>query len=112
MRVALTTHGGLAAAINSRLPPRVVDTDDLPPEAATELSRLITAATAETTPDRAEKPSDRDTRAEAAGERRGRDEMTYTITTDDGTKLTASDTAMSPAFAALVDWLKRHTRAG
>ena len=46
MRVTLATHGGLAAAINMRLPPQVVDTETLPGPAAVELSRLVAAAKA------------------------------------------------------------------
>ena len=98
MRVALTTHGGQAAAINLRRPPRVVDTDRLPPEAAREVRRLVAAA-AGAEPGTTE-----------AG--RARDAMSYTIKVDEGpgsTTITGSDTAMSPAFAALLDWIERHT---
>ena len=101
MRVALATHGGLAAAINLRRPPLVLDTDSLPPETARELGRLVAAATAEG----------------GAGERSAgpaRDALSYTITVEDGgrsTTLTASDTAMSPAFGALLSWIERHTAA-
>jgi len=96
MRVALVTHGGLAATI--RLPPRVLDTDSLPPEEAGELSRLVAAASAE---------GGGNTPSGSA-----RDAMGYTITVDDdagSTTLTGSDTAMSPAFGALVTWIERHT---
>ena len=37
--------------------------------------------------------------------------MSYTITVDDGAHsatLTGSDTAMSPAFGALLSWIERH----
>ncbi|NMO49750.1 hypothetical protein HH310_00860 [Actinoplanes sp. TBRC 11911] len=96
MRVVLATHGGQAAAINMRLPPRVLDSDRLPAEATAQLRDLVTAA-----------------RAEAAPEKSGnaRDAMSYTITVEDGddsTTITASDTAMSPAFAALLTWLQTH----
>jgi len=100
MRVALATHGGQAAALNLRLPPRVLDTDGLPPEAATELRRLVAAAGAAT--DGTSRPGS------------ARDAMSYTITVDDGarsTTLTGSDTAMSPAFGALLSWIERHTTA-
>jgi len=98
MRVALATHGGQAAALNLRLPPRVLDTDGLPPEAARELRGLVAAASAE---------SDGTRRPGSA-----RDAMSYTITIDDGArsaKLTGSDTTMSPAFGALLSWIERHT---
>lgn len=97
MRVALATHGGQAAAINLRLPPRVLDTGSLPPDAARELRRLVAAAS-----------------AESGGTRRpgsARDAMSYTITVEDGPDsrtLTGSDTAMSPAFADLLSWIERH----
>jgi hypothetical protein len=87
----------MAAAITGRLPPRVLDTDQLPADAGRELSRLVAAAAAS--------PGGRrpDTHA--------RDAMSYTVTVDDAphsTTLTASDTTMSPAFAALLAWLERH----
>jgi len=99
MRVSLATHGGQAAAINLRLPPRVLDADSLPPETARELRRLVAAASAESGGTRRAGPA--------------RDAMSYTITVDDGARsatLTGSDTAMSPAFGALLSWIERHTR--
>ncbi|MFF1498149.1 protealysin inhibitor emfourin [Streptomyces sp. NPDC058304] len=42
---------------------------------------------------------------------RARDAMTYTITMEDddhATVLEQSDAAMSPAFATLLTWLKKH----
>lgn len=98
MRVALTTHGGLAAAISLRLPPRELDSDSLPPEQARELRGLVAAASAEG--------------AGPANSGPARDAMSYTITVDDGprsTTLTGSDTTMSPAFATLLGWIERHT---
>ncbi|GGW16135.1 hypothetical protein GCM10018980_17510 [Streptomyces capoamus] len=98
MKVSLARHGGQAAAIRLQQPPEVVDTDTLPRSAATELTRLVAAATAS-----APAVSDRPGRA--------RDAMSYTITVqDDGvtTDLTQSDTTMSPEFAALLDWLDKH----
>ncbi|AKJ14706.1 hypothetical protein ABB07_32995 [Streptomyces incarnatus] len=96
MKVTLATHGGQAAAIHLRLPPRVLDTDVLPEDAAAELARLVAAAV----------PA-------AEEERHGRapDAMSYTITVEDegrSTVLTQSDAAMSPAFAALLGWLEKH----
>jgi len=49
--------------------------------------------------------------AEEGGPGRARDAMSYSITVEDGdrpTVLRQSDTTMSPAFAALLDWLERH----
>lgn len=100
MRIALATHGGQAAAINRGLPPRVLDTDSLPPEQADEARRLVAAASAEG--------------GGPAGTGRARDAMSYQITVDDGarpTTLTGSDVAMSPAFATLLSWLERHLTA-
>ena len=78
MKVTLATHGGQAAAINIRLPPRVVDSEALPEPAAGELSRdamsyMITI------------------------EERGQ-----------STTLAQSDVTMSAQFAALLNWLQRH----
>lgn len=41
MKVTLATHGGQAAAIRLRLPPKVLDTDTLPPNTAMELAELV-----------------------------------------------------------------------
>ncbi|RPE43956.1 hypothetical protein EDD90_7177 [Streptomyces sp. Ag109_O5-1] len=97
MKVTLATHGGQAAGINLRLPPRVLDTDALPGDAAAELTRLVTAVLPEAG---RERPPDR-----------APDAMSYTITVEDGgrtTVLTRSDTDMSPAFAALLGRLEHH----
>ncbi|MGH3899990.1 MAG: protealysin inhibitor emfourin [Pseudonocardiaceae bacterium] len=102
MKVALATHGGLAAAINLRLPPRVVDTDTLARPAAQELAQLVAAAEAAAA---ATEPT-------AAEPKRARDEMSYTITVKDGghqVVLTESDTTMSPEFGALLSWLEQHS---
>jgi hypothetical protein len=100
MRLTLATHGGQAAAINLRRPPRVVDTASLPPEAATELRRLVAAAAAEG--------------GDWTRPRSAPDAMSYTITVDDGDRssvITGSDAAMAPAFDALLSWIERHTAA-
>jgi|SRR5690349_4101656 len=97
MRIALATRGGLAAALNRRLPPRVLDTDSLPPEQAGEARRLVAAASA--------------AGGGTTGAGRARDAMSYQITVEDGgrsTTLTGSDVSMSPAFAALLSWVERH----
>ncbi|MEV6684629.1 protealysin inhibitor emfourin [Streptomyces sp. NPDC051130] len=96
MKVSLATHGGLAAASNLRRPPEVLDTDDLPEDAAAELTRLVAAAVP--APE-VERPG------------RARDAMSYTITVEDGgrsTVLKQSDAAMTRAFAALLTWLRDH----
>lgn len=96
MKVTLVQHGGQAAAINLRLPPRVIDSATLPIAEAAELERLAAAAMA----------------SGAAGTAPGtaRDAMSYTITIEDGgrkTVLSQSDTAMSRAFADLLAWIQR-----
>ena len=97
MKVTLTTHGGLAAAIHIQLPPRVVDTETLPGPAAAELSRLVAAA--------------KGVNASAAGDERARDAMSYMITVEErgqSTTLAQSDVTMSAQFAALLNWLQQH----
>lgn len=99
MRVTLAAHGGLAAAINCRLPPRVVDTGTLTEPAAAELAQLVAAATD------ARAPTD-------ARSGRARDEMSYTITVDDGghqVVLAESDTTMSQEFGELLSWLEQRS---
>ncbi|WP_314245302.1 protealysin inhibitor emfourin [Streptomyces kutzneri] len=96
MKVTLETYGGLAAAANFRRRPQVLDTADLPEGPATELAGLVAAAIA--------MPAEADTG-------RARDARSYKITVEDGgrsTPLEQSDAAMSPAFAALLTWLRRH----
>src|SRR4051794_12853461 len=95
MKVTLAKHGGQAAGM--RRPPRGVDSDTLPKPVAGELARLV--AVAKSVP-----------AAETGGPGRARDAMGYTITVEDGgrtTVLRQSDTAMSPEFAALLQWLER-----
>ncbi|MEV6115960.1 protealysin inhibitor emfourin [Streptomyces sp. NPDC052109] len=97
MKVTLATHGGQAAAIRLRLPPKVLDTDTLPPNTAMELAELVAAAGPAA---QKERPPGR-----------ARDTMSYTITVEnDGqtTVLTQSDTTMTPEFAALLSWLEKH----
>lgn len=101
MRITLATSGGQAAAILRRLPPRVLDTDSLPPGPAGEARRLVAAASAEGGAGGGGAP----------GVGRARDAMSYRITVDDEARsitLTGSDAAMTPAFAALLSWLERH----
>ncbi|MEV4483267.1 protealysin inhibitor emfourin [Micromonospora coxensis] len=101
MKVTLATHGGQAAALNLRLPPRVVDAAALPAEAARELTRLVEAAKATST-------------TKKVGPGPASDAMSYTITVEDAdrsTVLTQSDTTMSPAFAALLTWLEQRSES-
>lgn len=97
MKITLAMHGGQAAEIYLRLPPRVVDVDALPPAAAEELRRLVEAAKAAPTP-----------KEEKGG---GGDVMGYTITVEghgQPTVLQQSDTAMSRPFGALLNWIQKH----
>ena len=96
MKVTLAQHGGQAAGINLRRPPRTVDAATLDEARAAELKKLTAAATAAAAPARSG---------------RARDEMSYTITiNDDGreTVLSQSDTAMSAEFGKLLVWLQRY----
>jgi Emfourin len=98
MRVTLATHGGQAAGINLRLPPRVVDSATLPEPAAEKLSQLVAAAKA--------------VEVSAASDQHGRDAMSYTITVEDSgrsTVLAQSDVTMTRQFAELLAWLQEHT---
>jgi hypothetical protein len=99
MKVTLEQHGGLAAGI--RRLPRVVKADALTREAAEELARLVEAARVIPV-------------AEGDGPGRARDAMSYTITVEDSGRsvlLRQSDTSMSPAFAALLDWFQKQPEA-
>lgn len=96
MKVTLEKRGGQAAAINLRLPPRSLDAATLPPADAAQLARLIADAKA----------------APARAQQKGipGDAMSYRITIEEGAtpiELHQSDTSMSPAFSALLDWLER-----
>ncbi|HEV8175229.1 MAG TPA: protealysin inhibitor emfourin [Actinoplanes sp.] len=100
MRVTLAVHGGLAAAINLRRPPRVVDTEALPADQAQELSRLVDAAT-------------RAHSHQPAGAVPTGDAMSYTITVERAgasSVLTGSDNAASPEFTDLLAWLEANAR--
>ena len=110
MKVTLATHGGQIAALQLGRPPRILDADALTASQKTELSRLIAAAKRESDSAAA--------KSEVAGNetkaRRGADLMTYTVRFEDDKGpivLKQSDAAMSPAFAALLDWLQTHLPA-
>jgi hypothetical protein len=97
MKVTLAQHGGLAATMNRV--PQVLDAGALPKLAKEELTRLVAAVHAASTPEE---------------NVRARDAMTYTITVQDGGQpivLTQSDTTMSPPFADLLAWLEQHFAA-
>lgn len=98
VKVTLTTYGGQLAAIGRRLPPKVVDTERLSEEGAKELVRLVRAARAADAPPRPQPDL-------------ARDAMSYEVLVEDAGEpvvLTASDTAMSRDFAALLAWLERN----
>jgi hypothetical protein len=100
MKVSLATHGGHLAGMTARRPPQIVDSGALPRDAAEELARLVAGAKA----------------AVSAGDSRPeltRDAMAYPITIEDGDRdlplvLTQWDGTMSPAFAALRNWIRVH----
>jgi hypothetical protein len=95
MKVTLQEFGGLAAGM--RRMPHTVDSEALAKPAAEELARLVAAAAAAPLADQGPGPV--------------RDAMGYTITVDDGgqpTVLEQSDGNMSPAFAALLNWLRQY----
>jgi hypothetical protein len=97
VKVSVRAHGGQAAALRAGRPATAVDSTSLYGDQARELAELTAAALAE--------PS------AAAAPDRSRDAMSYTIEVDDGDRVVAlrrSDTAMSPAFAALLSWLRAH----
>jgi len=98
MRVSLATHGGMAAPIVRRLPPRVLDTRSLPDDVARELRRLVAAVSTDN--------------GAMTPRRQFPDAMSYRITVEDGgppTTLTGSDETMSPAFRELLTWIQHHT---
>lgn len=100
MKISLAKHGGQAAGMFLGRPPRVLDTDTLPPSAVGELAKLVEATKATVA-------------APAAGPGRARDVMSYTITVEDSGHqivLKQSDTNMSPAFRNLLAWLERHMK--
>jgi Emfourin len=101
MKLSLAVHGGLAAGLRLGRPPTVVDTATLPEDEARELADLLAAAKQD--PPAADRSS------------RAPDEMSYTITVDDGSAqevLRRSDTTMSQGFADLMDRLHRLASAG
>jgi hypothetical protein len=101
MKISLATHGGQIAAIQRGRPPRVLDADALTQAQKAEVARLIAAA-------------EREARSSTAKEPRGADLMSYVIRVEGENapvELRQSDSAMSPAFAALLDWLHDHLPA-
>lgn len=99
MIVSLSKHGGLAAGVRLRQPPLKVNAEALPPEAAHDLAEMVDAAAKADAPSAPSEPHP--------------DSMSYTITVErDGTTLTlkARNSAMSPPFRDLRDWIERHGR--
>jgi hypothetical protein len=98
MQIILETSGGFAGGI--RHPAQVVETDGLPPAARAEVQGLVDQACAAA--------------AEAAqAERSVPDGMSYRITVHTeipAVVLSGCDGVMSPAFRALLDWVRRHAR--
>jgi hypothetical protein len=97
MLITLATHGGLAAGLRLGARPVVVDSARLPEADARTLGELVQAARAEPPP------------PPAGGS--ARDAMSYTVTVEDeggSAELRRTDEAMTPAFAALLDWLGGH----
>ncbi|MBJ7451206.1 MAG: hypothetical protein JHC71_03860 [Blastococcus sp.] len=97
MVITLATHGGLAAGLRLGARPVVVDSARLPEADADTLGELVRAARAEPSP------------PPASGS--ARDAMSYTVTVEEeggSAELRRSDEAMTPAFAALLDWLGSH----
>ena len=100
MKVTLAQHGGLAAGILLNRPPLVVDAEALDASKAAELKDLVAAAMAATSP-----PAGRPAKT--------RDEMSYTITIEDGghaTVLSQSDLGMTAEFRKLLSWLRQNSR--
>jgi hypothetical protein len=105
MKISLKEHGGQAAGILLGRPARVLDTDTLPPPAVEELARLVDAAKAA--------PPATEASPRRGGPGHGGDVMSCTITVQDSgdqTVLKQSETAMSPAFRNLRDWLEQHMK--
>jgi hypothetical protein len=100
MKLTLVESGGLAAGLRLGRQPLVVDLTTLPEADAQELTDLVSAAR--------QAPA-------AESSRTFPDEMSYTITVDDGEAqeaLRRSDTTMSQGFADLVDRLRRLASQG
>ena len=97
MKVTLATHGGQIAAMRLGRPARALDAETLPPSQKAELSRLIAVAQREA--------SNQESKA-----RRGADLESYEIRVEDdkGPVVLKSESPMSPAFAALLEWLQTH----
>lgn len=100
MKIGLAIHGGLAAGIRLGRPARTLDADALPETEKSKLRELIAAAKREAASGASKGP-------------RGADNQSYTISVADGDEpleLTQYDATMSPAFAALRNWIQDHLR--
>jgi len=98
VKVSLKTRGGWGAPIYRALPPKTLNVDELPKDAAAALIRLIDAAKRAPAPKEEPRPD-----SVPKG-------MSYTITIDEDGEaivLHQSDN-MSPAFEALLNWLSNY----
>jgi hypothetical protein len=100
MKVTLAQHGGMAAGILLNRPPLAIDAEALDESKAAELKDLVAAAMSATS-------------APASRPAKTRDEMSYTITIEDGghkTVLLQSDLGMTGEFRKLLSWLRQNSR--
>ena len=98
MKVILSQHGGQGAGLYMQRAPTVIDSTSLDEAHRKELDRLISGARTASAP---------------ATSSRARDEMSYTITIQDGPHdlvLSGTDTTMTPQFGSLLTWLQRYVR--
>ncbi|MEM5385070.1 protealysin inhibitor emfourin [Paraburkholderia phymatum] len=97
MQAELTTDGGFGA-FPGLMRPVLLDENDLPPDERAMFERLVAEARAEAAaiPPRTAKPVP--------------DGRTYRIDvhSDDMLRLSAADPSVPPAFAALMDFVKKH----
>jgi len=101
MKVTFAQHGGMAAGILLNRPPLAIDAEALDASKAAELKDLVAAAAMAATGPPAGSPA------------KTRDEMSYTITIEDGghrTVLSQSDLGMTGEFRKLLSWLRQNSR--
>ena len=98
MKISMKAHGGWGAPVYLSAPPKIVDVDALPHEAAAVVKRLVEAAKRAPVPPEPPRPASVPT------------PMGHTITIEDQgapVVLRQSDSG-SPAFEALLNWLNNH----
>lgn len=96
MKITLQQHGGLAAAI--KLPPLVLDTDELDDPTRAQVEALAHSVPAQRSAVRSPHP----------------DELAYTLTLENVNgihQLTSMETASSATFSELVRLVRRHGKA-